>query len=162
MSISSLPHMHFNQAPATRRIAAAPRFLCYTPATPRLEVLNFNYHVKPQIPKNSSRSTANPCAKGFFYHLIRGNSVIKFKTRASAGPERRPAPPPRGGSGARPAPQSGASRRIPARGRARGHGPRGAGNRPWPRPRRKREAGRPGRKSEKKKEEENGSQTRTP
>lgn len=110
MSISSLPHMHFNQVPATRRIAAAPRFLCYSQAPPSLGVLNFNYHVKPQTPKNSSRSTANPCAKGFFCHLIRGNSVIKFKTRASAGPERRPAPPPPEGREA----SSPAERRFPA------------------------------------------------
>lgn len=162
MSISSLPHMHFHQAPATRETAAAPRFLCYRQAPPRLGVLNFNYHVKPQILKNSSRPTAKkPAHRRFFFnHLNRGNSVIKFKNRASAGPERRPPPPPRGGTdGSAPSP---AERRIPARSRASGHGPRGAENRPWPRPWEQRECGRAGRKREKKKEEGNGSETRTP
>lgn len=129
MSISSLPHMHFHQAPATRQIAAAPRFLCYREAPPKLGLLHFNYHAKTQIPKNSSRPTANkPARHRIFCHLNRDNSEIKFKNRASAGLERRPPPPPRGGTGARPALRSGASRRIPARSRARGHGPRGAGN----------------------------------
>ncbi|XP_031952993.1 predicted GPI-anchored protein 58 [Corvus moneduloides] len=118
--------MHFHQAPATRQTAAAPRFLCYRQAPPKLGVLNFNHHTKPQIPKNSSRPTAKkPARQRIFCHLNRGNSEIKFKNRASAGPERRPPPPPRGGTGASPAQRSGASRRIPARSRARGHGPAG-------------------------------------
>lgn len=99
MSISSLPHMHFHQAPATRETISGSTFSLLQTNTPppRHGVLNFNYHVKQQIPKNSSRLLRKPrTKKDFFYHLNRGNSVIKFKNRASAGPERGRPPPPRG------------------------------------------------------------------